>query len=101
MKLKKGDNVKIIKGKDRGKTGAVLKIIAHDNRIIVDGLNLFIKRARPKKAGQKGETVSLPRPLAVSNVQLVCRNCKEATRVGYRFEGTEKVRYCKKCQAST
>lgn len=101
MRLKKGDQVKIMKGKDRGKTGSILIALHEEGKVIVDGLNLFKKRARPKRAGQKGETVLVPRPLAVANVRLVCKNCKEAVRSGYRFDGEEKVRFCKKCQATT
>lgn len=90
-----------MKGKERGKTGTVLKVLPEEERIIIDGLNLFRKRARPKKSGEKGETVLVPRPLTAANVQLVCRNCKAPTRVGFRSEGGKKVRYCKKCEATT
>lgn len=100
MKIKKNDQVKIIKGKDRGKTGSVLKVLPKENKVIVNGLNLFKKRVKPKRAGEKGETVFVPRPLPVSNVMLVCKDCKKSTRVGWRVEGESKVRYCKKCQAS-
>jgi len=101
MNLKKGDQIKIISGKDRGKTGTVLKVFTKEDRLTIDGLNLFKKRSRPKKQGQKGETVLVPRPLAVSKVMLICQNCKKSTRIGYRTEGEKKVRFCKKCEAST
>ena len=101
MNIKKGDQVKIVHGKDRGKTGSVLKVFLDNDKVTVEGLNLFKKRVRPKKTGQTGEMVSIARPLAVSNVMLVCRNCKKATRVGYRIEGNKKLRYCKKCEATT
>ena len=101
MKLKKGDQVKMLKGKDRGKTGTIARVLASEDRIIAEGINLFKKRVRPKKQGQKGETVLLPRPFAAANAMLVCKNCKEASRVGYRFEGDEKVRYCKNCNVAT
>ena len=100
MKIKKGDRVKIISGKDRGKEGAVLHVFPVDERLTVDGLNVFKKRVRPKRSGQKGETVLVPRPLAVSKVMLVCGACKRPARVGYRMEGDLKVRYCKRCKAS-
>lgn len=100
MKIKKNDQVKIIKGKDRGKTGSVLKVLPKENKVVVNGLNLFKKRVKPKRAGQKGEVVFVPRPLPVSNVMLICKECKNPTRVGWRKEGEVKVRYCKKCQAS-
>ncbi|MEK7193721.1 MAG: 50S ribosomal protein L24 [Patescibacteria group bacterium] len=99
MKIKKGDNVKITVGKDRGKTGTVSRVLSVEGRVVIDGLNLYKKRSKPKKQGKKGEMVLVPRPLQVSNIQLVCGNCKQPTRVGYHFEGEKKVRYCKKCQS--
>lgn len=99
MNIKKGDSVKIMSGKDRGKTGTVLSVSIPLNRVAVEGLNLIKKRMRPKAQGKTGETVSIPRAMDASNVMLVCKNCKMATRVGYRAEGATKVRYCKKCEA--
>lgn len=99
MYIKKGDQVKIVAGKDRGKSGNVLRVIPGENRVVVEGINLFKKRTRPKKQGEKGETVLLPRPIHVSNMLLVCKNCKKPTRVGFQTEGEKKSRYCKKCQA--
>ena len=100
MKIKKGDQVKIINGKDRGKAGSVLKVLPETNKLIVDGLNLYKKRSRPKRQGQKGETVLVPRPLDASNVMLVCKNCKNPTRIAIVSEGSTKIRRCKKCQAN-
>ena len=100
MNIRKGDTVKILSGKDRGKSGAVLKVSPKDGMITVSGLNMFKKRARPKKQGEKGETISVSRPLSRARVMFVCPRCKKATRLGARFEGTQKVRFCKKCQAA-
>jgi large subunit ribosomal protein L24 len=100
MKLKKGDNVKILSGKDRGKTGVVLAAYPDMDKIQIDGLNVFKKRSKPRKQGEKGQIVAVSRPLAVSKVMLICPNCKEASRLGARIEGSRKVRYCKKCQAT-
>ena len=99
MKIIKGDTVKVILGKDRGKTGSVIRTFPARDKIIIDGLNLVKKHVRPKKQGEKGQMVSVPRPLAVSKVMLVCASCKEPTRVGSRMDGARKVRYCKKCKA--
>lgn len=101
MNVKKGDQVKILSGKDRGKTGSILKVHLEDVSVTVDGLNLYKKRVRPKRQGQKGETVLVPRPLPASRVMLVCSSCKKPTRVGHRIELNRKVRYCKKCKATT
>lgn len=101
MKIKKGDIVKIIKGKDNGKSGKVLKTVPGTNKVLVEALNLFKKRVKPKKQGEKGETIVVSRPVPVSNVMLVCPNCKAATRVGYVIEGEAetKKRFCKKCKS--
>lgn len=100
MKLKKGDNVKIMSGKDRGKTGVIMAAFPESGRITIDGLNVFKKRSKPRKQGEKGQVVAVSRPMAASKVMIVCPNCKEPTRLGGRTEGNRKVRYCKKCQAS-
>lgn len=99
MRIKKGDHVKIIAGKDRGKTATVTRAFPKDGKIIVEGVNLYKKRVKPKRGGQKGETVLVPRPLYASNAMLVCPNCKVPARIGYHFESNQKVRYCKKCGA--
>src|SRR5258708_1497343 len=101
MNIKKDDQVKIMGGKDRGKTGKVLHVLVSEGRVTVEGLNLYKKRVKPKQQGQKGETVLVPRPLPASRVMIVCRSCKRPVRVGFRFEGEAKIRYCKKCQSPT
>lgn len=101
MRIKKGDQVKIITGKDRGKTGSVLRALPKEQRVIIEGINLYKKRTKPRKRGEKGEVVLVPRPLDASNVMLICKNCKKATRVGKRIEGNQTSRYCKKCKAVT
>jgi len=99
MKIKKGDTVKILTGKDRGKTGKVIKVDPKSEKLIVEGLNLYKKHMRPKKQGEKGEIIKISRPMNVSNTMIVCPNCKQATRVGFRLEKDNKFRYCKKCQS--
>jgi len=101
MKIKKGDNVKIMSGKDRGKTGTVLMAFPERNAVIVENLNTFKKRSKPKRQGETGQIVNVSRPLPASKVQIVCANCKTATRIGYRIESNgHKARICKKCQAT-
>ena len=98
MKIKKGDTVLIIRGKDRGRTGKVIKALPKENRVVIEGLNLVKKHIRPRRQGEKGKIVEIPRPISVSNVKLICPNCSKPTRVGYKIENKEKYRYCKKCQ---
>jgi large subunit ribosomal protein L24 len=100
MKLKKGDNVKVLSGKDRGKTAAILRSFPTTDKVILDGLNVFNKRTKPRKQGEKGQIVAVSRAMPASNVMLICPNCKKPTRIGSRIEGSKKVRYCKKCQAN-
>jgi large subunit ribosomal protein L24 len=105
MKIIKGDNVLIICGKDRAKTGKVLKSFPTDRQIVVDGVNIAKKNQRPTRQGQKGQIVSLPKPINVSNVKLICPKCGKAARVGYKVvsgkDAQEKkvARICKKCLA--
>ena len=100
MKIKKGDKVQIISGKDRGKAGTVLHVFPERDRISIEGLNVYKKRVRPKKQGQKGETVAVARPLAASNVMILCPSCGKPTRIGSKVEGDRKSRVCKKCGAT-
>ena len=67
---------------------------------MIDGLNVFKKRSKPRKQGEKGQIVAVSRPLAASKVMIICPNCKAPTRIGGRMEGNRKVRYCKKCKAT-
>ncbi len=76
MKIIKGDTVKIISGKDRGKTGKIFTRCQSVGKVIVDGLNLFKKQCASKKQGEKGTDDSVPRPLGISKVMLVCSSCK-------------------------
>ena len=106
MKIKKGDKVKIIKGKDKGKSGKVLQVFQSRNRASIEGLNLLIKHMRPRKQGEKGQRIEFPAALDLSNVLLVCPKCNKPTRVGYKNmevkvgekKKNKKVRICKKCK---
>jgi large subunit ribosomal protein L24 len=98
QKVKKGDVVLITKGKDRGKTGKVLKVFPKESKVIVEGLNLVKKHKKPKRAGEKGEIILIPRKISWSNVKVICPNCKKPTRVGFIKEGEDKYRFCKKCK---
>ena len=99
MKIKKNDKVKILAGKDKGKTGKVLQVFVKRNKISIEGINLLFKNMRAKKQGEKGQRIQFPAPLAVSNVALVCPKCNKITRIGYKvLENKKKVRTCKKCK---
>jgi len=100
MHIKKGDTIKILAGKDRGKTGKVLHVDTKTSKVTVEGCNMAKRHMRPKKQGEKGEIVSIPRPIDISNVAIVCGNCKKTARITYRVDGKSKVRACAKCEAA-
>ncbi len=97
MKLKKGDNIKVLSGKDRGKTGKILRVDPTAGRILVEGINLYKKNRRPRRQGEKGEIIIVSRPFSASKAMLICSSCGKSARTGSRFEGEKRVRYCKKC----
>ncbi len=98
MKLKKGDNVTVISGKDRGKRGKILAVYLARARALVEGINIFKKHQKPKRQGEKGETISVPRSINISNVQFYCGSCSRGVRLGYHLEGEAKVRNCVRCK---
>lgn len=93
MKIKKGDKVKIILGKDRGKEGKVEFVLAKKNKVFVGGVNLYKRHVR-KHGDVQGGIINIPKPLDVSNVALICPNCNKMTRVGFKLA----VRICLRCQ---
>lgn len=99
MNIKKNDTVKIIVGKDKGKTAKVLRVFPEKKKILIDGLNTYKKHVRPKKQGEKGQIILVPRSICVSNAMLVCSGCGNAVRIGYRLSGDKKERVCKKCKS--
>lgn len=99
QKIKIGDTVKIMAGKDKGRDGKVEKIYTNPTRVLVPGVNIYKRHIKGTGAqgGQKGGIYDLPRFLDVSKVAVICPKCKKTTRVGLKMAGGEKVRFCKKC----
>jgi len=97
MKIKKGDQVKILSGKDRGKQGNVLRCLPKNRKLVVEGVNVIKRHKKSSKRGQKGERISLPAPVDISNVQLICPKCGKASRVGLKIIENRRTRICKKC----
>lgn len=97
MKIIKSDKVKILIGKDKGRTGEVIRVFPKKLKIVVKGINLFKKHVKPSQ-NQKGGIIEKERPMLVSKVALICPNCQKATRVGYEVDKSgHKYRLCKKC----
>ena len=97
MKLKVGDKVEIILGKDRSKSGKIIQVFQKENKIVVEGLNKIKKHMRANKKGEKGQIIELSGPITVSNVMLICPKCSKKSRIGYKVEDKTKQRVCKKC----
>ncbi len=97
MKIKKGDTVQVIAGKDVGKIGEVTRVLVDRDRVIVDGVNVAKRHQRATQATMQGGIIDKDMPVHVSNVAIVCTSCGKHTRIGYRMDGDTKVRVCRKC----
>ena len=99
MRIKKGDNVKVLSGNDKDKTGEVLEVIPKANKVVVKGINVRKKHVKARKQGDESGIISVECAIPSSKVNVVCPKCGKATKVGYSLEKDEKVRVCKKCGA--
>ena len=107
MKLKRGDTVKILIGKDKGKTGKVERFYPVSSKVLVEGINKFKRHIKSRTKDQKSEIVEITKPLSISNVVMVCPNCKKTAKIGYKMstkggsvsggEKNTKIRVCRKC----
>jgi large subunit ribosomal protein L24 len=95
-KIKKGDSVVILTGKDKGRKGTVLKVLPEDNRVLVQGINVVHRHTRPSQANPQGGIIHKEATIHVSNVAIADPKSGEATRVGFKIEGDKKVRFAKK-----
>lgn len=97
FRIKKGDTVEVIQGKERGKRGKVLHVLAAEERVIVERVNFIKRHVRPSQKTPQGGVIEREASMHISNVKLVCPDCGQPTRTGVRVEGDQKVRFCKKC----
>ena len=102
MKIKKNDTVKVIAGKDKGKSGKIIQVFPKLKKVVVEGLNVAQKHIRSNRQEDSGQKLEYSSPMSVANVMLICSKCAEPTRVGYQtHKGTDgkdkKFRVCKKC----
>lgn len=95
FKLKKGDQVIVIAGKDKGKTGQITKLLTEDSKVIVSGINMLTKNQKPSAAGPGGQK-KIETPIHISNVALLDAKSKKATKVGYKIDGDKKTRIARK-----
>jgi large subunit ribosomal protein L24 len=96
IRLRKNDVVKVISGKDKGKTGRILSIESDSMRAVVEGLNMVKKAVKKKKQNQQGGITSVEAPVALGKLMILCKKCG-ATRIAYKIEGERKTRVCRKC----
>ncbi len=97
MKFKKGDKVKISAGNDKGKEGKILAVFPHEEKIVVEGVNMKKRHVRSRRQGQKGERVEKPAPIPASRAMMICRSCGAPVRIGQHVRDGSKVRVCKSC----
>jgi large subunit ribosomal protein L24 len=97
IKLRVGDTVEIIAGKDKNKSGKLLKIDRTKMRVVVEGANIMKKTRKPRQEGEQGSIIEVEAPLALSNVLLKCKKCARGVRIATKIEGEKKTRVCKKC----
>ena len=100
LNVKKGDNVLVIAGKDKGKTGKVLVAMPADNSVVVAGVNIIAKHKKPRNANDKGGIIKREGKINASNVMIVCPACGKATRISHKTVDGNKIRECKKCGAN-
>ncbi len=99
MKFKKGDEVVITIGKDKGKKGKIEAVFPKRNEVIVAGVNIYKRHLKPRGQGKPGGIVDLPKPLSLAKIALVCSHCGKPTRVGYqKGEDSTPLRICRKCK---
>lgn len=99
MKIKKNDNVLVISGKDKGKTGKVRFAYPREENVIVEGINFQKKASRAKGAVRQAGIIQREAPISIANLMLVCKRCNKPVRIGYRFlEDKRKVRICRVCR---
>lgn len=97
QKIKVGDNVRVLSGKDKGKTGKVIQSFPGVKKIVVEGVNIIKKHLKARRQGDKGQKLELSAPMAISKVALLCPHCEKGVRVGFKVDGESKSRVCKKC----
>lgn len=96
MKLKKGDNIIIRAGKDKGKKGKIVRVFPKENKVVVEGLNMIKKHQRPRKSGEKGQILNIAMPIHVSNVMIVDPKTGKASRLGKKKVGDKIIRIARK-----
>jgi len=99
MKLKKGDKVIVIKGKDKGRKGKIDKVLPKIGKVLIPGINISKRHLKSQGQGKPGGIIDKVMPISLINVALLCPKCNKKTRIGFQLSKGEKQRICKKCHA--
>lgn len=97
LNVKKGDSVKILAGRDKGKTGKILEVSPKLGKVVVEGLNISVRFSKPKRKGEKGQRMELPAAMPVGKVMLICPHCGKTTRIAHDIKNNGNFRKCRKC----
>lgn len=97
MKLLKGDTVKVVAGKDKGKIGKILRAYSKEEKVLVENVNQYKRHLKKRTEGENSQIVTITKPLPLSNISLICPKCSKVTRIGFKTEKGKKMRFCKKC----
>lgn len=97
-KIRKGDTIYVTTGKEKSKTGKVLRVIEGGRRALIEKLNMIKKHSKPTQDNPKGGIIEREAPLAISNIMMFCPKCNKPVRVGIIMENSKKIRVCKKCE---
>ncbi len=97
MKLKKGDNVKVVLGKDKGKTGKIEKVFSKTQKVLINGVNQYKRHLKARSQKEPSEIVTITKPLPIGSVAFICPHCKLPTRIGFSISKDDKIRVCRKC----
>ena len=100
MKLKKGDTIIVMAGRDAARQGKIERVYTKQSTVMVDGVNMYKRHIKKSEQTPEGGIVELPRAINVSKVALLCPKCKKPTRIGYKIEKQKKIRICRKCSAA-
>ena len=98
--IRKGDEVQVVGGKDRGRRGRVVNVLPKEGRVMVEGIARVTRHSRPSKKNPQGGLVQQEAFIDLSNIQVVCRNCGRPTRIGHRIDGGVKTRICRRCEGN-
>jgi large subunit ribosomal protein L24 len=100
FRIRKGDTVRVVAGKEKGKTGKVLEVDPRKQKVYIEKINIIKRHTKPSQKRRQGGIIEKEGPLHISNVMLMCQNCGKPVRTGMKTVGDGKIRYCKKCGES-